>query len=360
MRGVADVLRSVDHVTGSTSTRCIFTTAVDRSLKIYSTADQSLLDSHQFASPILSLAVHPTHPRLVLIATMSGALSVLDLVSRQTLASVHLHDKYVVKLAVAPNGRYAASLGYDKKVVVYEVVQLPPLEGDEPALLDGEEPDELAGTPRVELRVAHERATRTNPEGATFLPGSDHLVYSCRDDHLLHYLSMPGKEGQEGFESTTVNLNENGDSWVSFSGQPNLVPVRSSFRCIPTDHYPLPDVQSYLSRSTLTSPSSPFKPPPSLHGSCCTRSTRRSGSRPSTRARPSPNSSPRATRGCPTARASPLTRRTASSASSTSGARCALRSAPTARPHPGMGLTGRRPGWTRGSGRGGRPRGGRA
>ena len=150
---------------------------------------------------------------------MSGQLSVLDLVSRQTLASVQLHDKYIVKIAVSPSGKWATTLGYDKKVVVYEVVELPPAEGDEPVLLEGEERDELGGTPRVELRVAHERATRTNPEGATFLPGSDYLVYSCRDDHLLHYLSMPGKDVQKGFESNTFNLNENGDSWVSFSGE---------------------------------------------------------------------------------------------------------------------------------------------
>ncbi len=203
----------------STFTPCILTTAVDRTLKIYSIKDHSLLDSHQLTSPILSLAVHPTNPCLVLLATMSGQLSLLDLVSRTTLASVQLHDKYIVKLAISPNGKWAATLGYDKKVVVYEVAQLPAAEGDEPVLLEGEERDELGGTPRVELRVAHERATRTNPEGATFLPGSDHLVYSCRDDHLLHYLSMPDKDGKDGFESTTINLNENGDSWVSFSGK---------------------------------------------------------------------------------------------------------------------------------------------
>lgn len=233
----------------STFTPCIFTTAVDRTLKIYSTSTHTLLDSHQLNSPILSLALHPTNPRLVLLATMSGQLSVLDLVSRTTLATAHLHDKYIVKLAVSPNGRWAATLGYDKKVVVYDVVQFGVAEGEEEVLLEGEERDQLGGVPRVELRVAHERATRTNPEGATFLPGSDYLVYSCRDDHLLHYLSIPGKDGKDGFDSTTINLNENGDAWVSFSGQsgpslqatalvqltPDLPLLQfSQFRCTPT------------------------------------------------------------------------------------------------------------------------------
>lgn len=155
---------------------------------------------------------------------MSGSIFLLDLATRSILATLAVHDKYCTKVCWAPDGRHVASLGYDKKVVIYAFEQLPPAEGDEPTLLEGEERDALAGEVRVRLEVVHEHATRTNPEGAVFLPGSDYLVYSCRDDNLLHYLSMPSGE-KEGFDSTSVNLNENGDSWVSFSVVSQLLPM---------------------------------------------------------------------------------------------------------------------------------------
>jgi WD40 repeat protein len=63
----------------------------------------------------------------------------------------------------------------------------------------------------VTLVKRHSENTRTNPEGLVFLRDSTALVYSAREDHILHYIDLPT------FALSGYNLNPNGDSWVSFS-----------------------------------------------------------------------------------------------------------------------------------------------
>lgn len=79
----------------SNETPCIFTTAVDRTLKAYSLDTFKLLDSFSLPSPCLSFAQHPLpeHRRFVSCATMEGSLTVLDLVTREAKAKVQDHTK---------------------------------------------------------------------------------------------------------------------------------------------------------------------------------------------------------------------------------------------------------------------------
>lgn len=138
----------------------------------------------------------------------------------------HCLRQYIVKVAISPNGRHVATLGYDRVLTVYRLVLAPsspsPTDGA-PALLDGERPDPLATCPRVTLEQVHRLAARSNPEAAVWLPDSSELVWSAREDHLLHYLRVPAEsgegEGEEGGKWTEshVNLNPNGDAFVSFS-----------------------------------------------------------------------------------------------------------------------------------------------
>ncbi|GAA5833879.1 hypothetical protein JCM9279_001649 [Rhodotorula babjevae] len=219
---------------------CILTTAVDRTLKVHSAASFELLDSYSLPSPALSVAQHPVHEhrRFVLCATMEGSLLVVDLVSREVKARVKDHTKYIVKVAISPDGRHVATLGYDKLLTVHRLSLTSPSSSSTtttttassssaPALLDGEPPDPLATCPSVALTQVHRLVARSNPEAAVWLPDSAELVWSARDDHLLHYLRVPGsgsgageeEEGGRGGEWTesSVNLNPNGDAFVSFS-----------------------------------------------------------------------------------------------------------------------------------------------
>ncbi|BGP08400.1 hypothetical protein JCM10049v2_004247 [Rhodotorula toruloides] len=201
-------------------TPCIFTTAVDRTLKAYSLDTFKLLDSFSLPSPCLSFAQHPLpeHRRFVSCATMEGSLTVLDLVTREAKAKVQDHTKYIVRVCWSPDGRHLATLGYDKLVRIYRLDLVAPAStsSSQPVLLDDEVLDPLAVCPDISLNLVHTIESRTNPEAAIWLPDSQWLVWSARDDHLLRYLRVPDDDAGEWW-TEEVNLNENGDSFTSFS-----------------------------------------------------------------------------------------------------------------------------------------------
>ncbi|GAA5886717.1 hypothetical protein JCM5296_006380 [Sporobolomyces johnsonii] len=211
---------------------CILTTSVDRTLKLWSTSSPSfeLLDSHSFSSPVLSFTQHPQPAlaRFVACGTMEGSLSIVDLVTREVVVKVKDHNKYIVCVAWSPDGHYLATLGYDKLVHVYSVSLSFPVTSSSPSSDDaGAEAD----PPTVKLELAHTLHPRTNPEAAVFLPDSQWLVWTARDDHLLHYLGMPPPPPTSPSSSSTRpdhspskpwelrdhNLNPNLDTFVSFS-----------------------------------------------------------------------------------------------------------------------------------------------
>ena len=119
-----------------------------------------------------------------------------------------LRSQYIVKVAWSPDGRHIATIGYDKLLHVYSVS------------LSG--PSDSSDSPTISLTLSHTLHPRTNPEAAIFLPSSSHLVWTARDDHLLHYLSLPSPSSNSptptsSFEMTEYNLNPNKDSFTSFS-----------------------------------------------------------------------------------------------------------------------------------------------
>lgn len=136
---------------------------------------------------------------------------------RDGVSELNAHPLTLGSLA-GPDGRWIATLGYDKQLLIYEVIETPFDSSNAPALLDGEELDELATSPSISIVQRRVIKTRTNPEAAIFLPKSDFLVYSARDDNILHEVRLPGKTaGADDWALSGYNLNENGDQWVSFS-----------------------------------------------------------------------------------------------------------------------------------------------
>lgn len=188
---------------------CIISAAVDRTVKFYALDNFELLDTTAFPSPVLSISIHPTLPRFLLASTMEGSVILVDLVTRQVVQKLKDHSKYVIRCCWSPDGKWVATCAYDKLVHIYAVV-----EGEaqqEEALLDGEEADELSLRPQLSLVKRHTELTRTNPEGCCFLPDSSALVYSAREDHIVHYIDIPS------WKLSGYNLNPNGDAWCSFS-----------------------------------------------------------------------------------------------------------------------------------------------
>ncbi|GAA5863263.1 hypothetical protein JCM3774_000833 [Rhodotorula dairenensis] len=217
---------------------CLLTTAVDRTLKVYRSDSFELLESFSLPSPALSIAQHPSpsQARFIACATMEGSLSVIDVVSREVVARVKDHNKYIVKVAFSPDGNYLATLGYDRLINIYRFA-LAPHPADPPARNDDDAEDEepedpLSTCPEVTLELVHAIPTRTNPEAAVWLPmpaGPDPaeawLVWTAREDNLLHYVEAPPRSEmtsleearQQKWDTEEWNLNENGDSFISFS-----------------------------------------------------------------------------------------------------------------------------------------------
>ncbi|GAA6008029.1 hypothetical protein JCM11491_006583 [Sporobolomyces phaffii] len=200
----------------SSKTRCIFTTTVDRTLKIWSSPSRAtssripleLLESHSFPSPVLSFVQHSDerYSQFVTCGTMEGSLNVLDLVTREKVVQLRDHNKYIVRVVWSRDGRFLATLGYDKLIHVYST-------SITPATSDSD-------SPTISLSLAHKLHPRTNPEAAVFLPDSSHLVWTQRDDHLLHYLALPSpadSRDENAWRLSEYNMNPNQDSFTSFS-----------------------------------------------------------------------------------------------------------------------------------------------
>ena len=210
---------------------CLVTTAADKRI-VFSDAHtgevEEILESrdgHQAA--VLSVAQDPVDARCLLSSGMDAKVIVWDLLTRKVVQVLGEHAKFVVKVAMSPSGDYLASIGYDKKVVVYRRIHRTSFhatsasdEGDED---DEEDVDELKG-PRYEK--AFEMETQTNPEAILFVraglspeasseasdlaggststtAGAGEVVihearekrtwlcFTVRNDSFIHYLALP-------------------------------------------------------------------------------------------------------------------------------------------------------------------------
>ncbi|KAK4057295.1 hypothetical protein OIO90_001792 [Microbotryomycetes sp. JL221] len=202
---------------------CIMTASVDKTVKFYTRDTFQLVETFSFETPVLSTVSYPRQcDRLFAAATMDGTVIVVDVVTRQRVVTLKHHSKYVPKLAFSPDGKWFASLGYDKQIVLYQVTET--LHCQEQ---DSDEDDKLATTPQLSFIKRHTINTRTNPEACVFLPDSTFFVWTTRDSNLLHELELPLNQSNKEEDDDEIdwnkrerkyNLNENQqDDWVSFS-----------------------------------------------------------------------------------------------------------------------------------------------
>ncbi|SPO30260.1 uncharacterized protein UTRI_05724 [Ustilago trichophora] len=233
----------------NTIQKCLVTTAADKRI-VFSNAQtgevQEILESrdgHQAA--VLSVAQDPQDPRCLISSGMDARVVVWDLVTRKVVQVLGEHGKFVVKVAVSPTGEYLASIGYDKKVVIYRRIQNTSFSatagnsggGNEEEEEEEEEVEELKG-PRYEK--AFEMETQTNPEAILFVRaglspeapaeasdvGSSNigvgagagevmihearekrtwLCFTVRNDCFIHYIALP-TSADSSVENITADL----------------------------------------------------------------------------------------------------------------------------------------------------------
>jgi WD40 repeat protein len=107
-----------------------------------------------------------------------------DLITSQPLQTFR-SNKFVVRVAFSPNGRYMATASYDHNIVIFEAVE----KAIDVDVLDDEDDAALAAEPTLRYVEAQRIRTDSNPEAIFFHPESSYLLYTLRSSHLLYYAS---------------------------------------------------------------------------------------------------------------------------------------------------------------------------
>lgn len=216
---------------------CLRVTAQPRVYVAVTTADRklSLLDptspTYEVAcsysdltdSPILDMIV--LNKQLILVASMSGRLSLYATVQSEVLDERKDHSKYIVKLACHHLGDtvLVASAGWDSKVFLYAIkpntntVQL--------------------GEPSAVLTLP------TIPETLVFIAspddGSPILVVTRRDSTFLHFYAVPSSDSPDLTFLGRQNLAPHSNAWIAFTpSDVQICPTDSSLIAVATSTTP--------------------------------------------------------------------------------------------------------------------------
>ncbi|WVF67245.1 hypothetical protein IAT40_001993 [Kwoniella sp. CBS 6097] len=201
----------------------IITTSVDKTLKIidYQTGEvDRILEPHKAA--VLSFAVHPLNPRYLLTGSMDGTTILTDLITNEPLQTFR-SQKFVVRVAFSPDGRYMATASYDHHIVLYSAVgsAIPDPLGEDDIPLDESDDLLLASESTLRYEEVHRIKVDSNPESIIFHPQSTYLLYTVRSSHLLYYLNLDPSSpssGRQLWEIATKSFNPHPmDNHVSFS-----------------------------------------------------------------------------------------------------------------------------------------------
>ncbi|KAG9189700.1 hypothetical protein G6011_06568 [Alternaria panax] len=193
-------------------------TTADRQLHLMDPSTHSLHCVHTISSfqdsPILDIV--PVDSRRLLLASMSGKLTLLDTVANVVLEERKDHSKYLVKISTwSSEGKpmLVASAGWDAKVVLYQLGN------------DVEQP--RLGDPIATLTLP------SIPESTLFvtLPGDGTpvLVVARRDSTFLYYYAVPSPESPTFTLIGKQNLAPHSNAWIAFTP--------SDIQVCPTDPY---------------------------------------------------------------------------------------------------------------------------
>eukprot|EP00035_Acanthoeca_spectabilis_P023122 m.447846 g.447846 ORF g.447846 m.447846 type:complete len:426 (+) comp19570_c0_seq1:2116-3393(+) len=170
------------------------------------------------SGPVLCIDINPMNTDLVLAGDMAGGAVVFSLSSRKVVFSPERHRKYVVRVAWSSCGKFFATASYDNEARLYAAR---PEAGEE---ADAEAPYRLVHTVQGTGQVTSVAFTPS-----TVAPEDAELAVTVRDDHRVHLVSL------STLEPRTINLNANGDSWVSFTAMDVSFSPHGAFVLVSTD-----------------------------------------------------------------------------------------------------------------------------
>jgi WD40 repeat protein len=205
----------------------IAVTTADRRLHLLDPTTSNLELAHSYSSfqDSPSLDVVTVGTRYLLVASMSGKMTLFDVADGTSIDERRDHSKYLVKLAVWAHGAsyLIASAGWDAKIFLYQLdvnADCPQL-GKPLAMLT------LPSIPETMMFVA-------SPED-----GSPMLVVARRDSTFLHYYAMPTAEHPGLTLLGKQNLAPHSNAWIAFTPSDiQLSPVDPHLAAVATSSTP--------------------------------------------------------------------------------------------------------------------------
>lgn len=192
-------------------------TTADRQLHLMdpSTPEISLTCSYSNFQDSPSLDIVAISSQHLLVASMSGKLTLFDLALGTSTDERRDHSKYLVKLATWTNGdtTLVASAGWDAKIYLYQI----DVRADSPRLGDPVATLTLASIPETMAFI-------TSPETGTSL-----LIVARRDSTFLYYYSVPPADASVVTLLGKQNLAPHSNAWVAFTP--------ADIQICPTDPY---------------------------------------------------------------------------------------------------------------------------
>ncbi|KAI9095138.1 WD40-repeat-containing domain protein [Phlyctochytrium arcticum] len=177
------------------------TGSTDKSVKITDIATGKVIASlNHHEAAVLAIDFYPSDRNYILTGGMDGKLHIADIRTGESVQSWKDHTKYVVRARFSVSGTWLATASYDRSVQIYRQTK------------------KDAGHPEFE-RV-HTLMFDGPVEALCFLSSEktghpfETIVIGTRDDNHLHCIDL---DPTQAFPDTKINMNSNGDNWVSFT-----------------------------------------------------------------------------------------------------------------------------------------------
>jgi WD40 repeat protein len=210
------------------SQKYLAVTTADRKLHLLDPSSPTYELAHSYSdfqeSPILDvIAVDKQH---ILVASMSGKLTLYDTVNGEILETRKDHSKYVVRVAsrTERNTVWVASAGWDSKIVLYKFNTAAAGGGvhmGEPCVLS------LPSIPEALIFI-------TSPDDGTPI-----LLVTRRDSTFLHYYSLPDQDSQSLTFLGKQSLAPHSNAWIAFTpSDVQLCPTNPSLIAVATSTTP--------------------------------------------------------------------------------------------------------------------------
>ncbi|KAJ2992953.1 hypothetical protein HDV02_002737 [Globomyces sp. JEL0801] len=182
--------------------------STDKSIYLVRQDTGEIVDKYPIhQSPVLSISTYPLDPNYFVSTSMDGSTLLYHTLSKQILQKWNTHEKYVNKSLFSGDGEWFVTGSHDHSVNIYHRLQTQPLS----------------------YHFQQKLKFKGIIESLCFFNSESTLIVGIRNDHNLHYIHLPS------MEETLVNMNANGDHWVSFSPMDLALSPNEKFLAVYTD-----------------------------------------------------------------------------------------------------------------------------